>query len=158
MVRVIRDRYPGHGGGELRFAFSPDRADHGCKRNPCSSGRQGVWDPTSRTRGNQSGIDCGDRMVVPFGPASHPDRVRADGQTAGADPPPAIHRSAGKSSAESERIGRSADPMTRCRSRAWKRQAICPSALLSVLAWSPIVQLPDRAQRLGRSLDVRELA
>jgi hypothetical protein len=50
--------------------------------DPFSGGRQDVPNRASRTRSSQSGIDCGYRVVVPFGLASHADRVRADGQAA----------------------------------------------------------------------------
>jgi len=40
----------------------------------------GCPDRASRTRSSQSGIDCGYRVVVPFGLASHADRVRAGSQ------------------------------------------------------------------------------
>ena len=42
-------------------------------------------------------------------------------------------------------------PMTRLRSRAWKRQAICSFAAFSVVASSSIVQSPDRAHWLRPS-------
>ncbi len=40
---------------------------------------------------------------------------------------------------------------TMFRSRAWKRQAICPPAVSAMAASSPAVQSPDRAQWLSRS-------
>jgi hypothetical protein len=44
-----------------------------------------------------------------------------------------------------------AGPMTRLRSRAWKRQAICPFAAFSVVASSAMVQSPDTAHWLSPS-------
>jgi hypothetical protein len=44
--------------------------------------RQDVPDRASRTRRSQSCIDCGYRVVVPFGLGSHADRIRADGRAA----------------------------------------------------------------------------
>ena len=47
--------------------------------DPFSSGRQDVPDGASRTRGSQSGIDGGYRVVVPFGFAPHADPTRYAG-------------------------------------------------------------------------------
>ena len=44
-----------------------------------------------------------------------------------------------------------AGPMTRLRSRAWKRQAICPLAVFDVAASSATVQSPASAQSLNLS-------
>ena len=54
---------------------------------PCSGGRQDESDRASRTHSRQSGVDCGHRVVVPVGYASHADRAWADGQAAAAHPP-----------------------------------------------------------------------
>jgi hypothetical protein len=44
-----------------------------------------------------------------------------------------------------------AGPMTRLRSRAWKRQTICPFAAFSVTGSAAMVQFPDRAHLLSPS-------
>ncbi len=86
-------RRAGNGGGpgtddrRRWFASSPRSADHRVQAGPCSGGRQDEPDRASRKRSCQSGVDCGYLVVVPFGYASHADRVRADGQAAAVDPP-----------------------------------------------------------------------
>jgi hypothetical protein len=64
-----------------------DRRTIGWQAGPCSGGRQDEPDRASRKRSCQSGVDCGYQVVVPFGYASHADRVRADRQAAAVDPP-----------------------------------------------------------------------
>jgi hypothetical protein len=49
--------------------------------------RQDESDQASRKRSGQSGVDCGYQVVVPFGFASHADRLWADGQAAAVHPP-----------------------------------------------------------------------
>ena len=51
------------------------------------SGRQDEPDQASRKRSGQSCVDCGYQVVVPFGFASHADRLRADGRAAAVHPP-----------------------------------------------------------------------
>jgi hypothetical protein len=49
--------------------------------------RQDESDQASRKRSRQSGADCSYQVMVPFGYASHADRLWADGQAVAAHPP-----------------------------------------------------------------------
>jgi hypothetical protein len=51
------------------------------------SGRQHESDQAPGKRSGQSGVDCGCQVVVPFGVASHADRLWADGQATAVHPP-----------------------------------------------------------------------
>jgi pyridoxamine 5'-phosphate oxidase family protein len=62
----------------VRFASSSRSADHGGQAGPWSGGRQDERVRATHTGGHQPRVDRGYRMVVPFGHASHADRVWAD--------------------------------------------------------------------------------
>ena len=90
--------------------------------------------------------------AAPAGPVRC--RVLVDGQ-----PPGGAHGSDvdgdGNGTVTQQRVYqliRQPGPITRLRSRAWKRQAICPFAAFSAVASSSIVQSPDRAHWLSPSL------
>ena len=118
------------------FASSPRSADHRVQAGRCSGGRQDEPDRASRKRSCQSGVDCGYQVVVPFGYASHADRVRADGQAAAVDPPWDASRRADEGARGSDRRA------------AWPRQSRSVSQInFRVLVPAPQHDLP-RVPRL----------